>query len=141
MNVSRDVRDTDDQRNSQACPGNASVVVEWPLAVRTRFCGRCRMWSETVWIKGKIPRRHFSSSEASRHLKDLVICRSQMFLSVQSPIKAGGRTFPKHSLSRTLENFVGRRFRYRMIYKINYGAIYICRATLDHLFYVCQNRF
>ena len=41
--------------------------------------------------------------QACRNFLDLFTCRSQMFLSVQSPIEAGRRTFPKHSLG-TPEN-------------------------------------
>ena len=37
--------------------------------------------------------------QACQHSLDLFTCRSQMFLSVQSPTEAGGCTFPKHSLA------------------------------------------
>ena len=38
--------------------------------------------------------------QACQHLLDLFTCRSQTFLSAQSPTEAGGCTFPKHTLSK-----------------------------------------
>ena len=35
--------------------------------------------------------------QACQHFLDLLTCRFQMLLSVQSPTEAGGCTFPKHS--------------------------------------------
>ena len=58
-----------------------------------------------------IPLQTAGFVQACQHLLDLSKCRSQMFLSVQSPTEAGRSTFTKHSL-RKPQGFIDRRQLY-----------------------------